>query len=551
MSSARCVKILSQSEMKSHILLCLLLSFCHPAMTQEQKLTKDAEQIMLKATRYMVENVSTNGGYLWYYLPDFSRQCGEMEAYKTMIWLQHPGTISMGHLFIDAYRATGNPYYYQAAEKAANALIWGQSNQGGWNYMIDFAGDRSLKKWYSTIGKNGWRLEEFQHYYGNSTFDDDVTSDAARFLLRIYLEKMDPAYKPVLDKAIDFILKSQYPNGGWPQRYPLRYDFNKQNHPDYTSYYTFNDDVIWENVHFLVQCYLTLGDERFLDPIYRGMNFYLISQDGCGAWGQQLDLNMQTAGARTYEPAAFMPSTTFTNAMLLLKFYQYTGDRKFLARVPDAIRWLEETRLPEHQTTDDGRTHPTFIDPQTNKPIYVHRRGSNVIFGEYYTNDNDQNLLSHYGGKCHISIELLKKEYERISNLSTEEATKDSPLRTSIFEGNGTPQSYYDLNRQQLMMPVNDEMVREVIEALDEQHRWLSKHAFISNPYVGDGTKQEQTDRYASTHVGDETDTSPYRDPSDQLYISTGEYIRNMKILINFITVSKSTGEQPKSVVWH
>jgi hypothetical protein len=52
--------------------------------------------------------------------------------------------------------------------------------------MIDFAGDRSLKEWYNTIGANGWRLEEFQHYYGNDTYDDDVTSDAARFLLRMY-----------------------------------------------------------------------------------------------------------------------------------------------------------------------------------------------------------------------------------------------------------------------------------------------------------------------------------------------------------------------------
>jgi hypothetical protein len=30
------------------------------------------------------------------------------------------------------------------------------------------------------------------------------------------------------------------------------------------------------------------------------------------------------------------------------------------------------------------------------------------------------------------------------------------------------------------------------------------------------------------------TDTSPYRDPSDLKYISTGEYIRNMNLLVNF-----------------
>ena len=129
------------------------------------------------------------------------------------------------------------------------------------------------------------------------------------------------------------ILKSQYAEGGWPQRYPLRSDFNKQGHPDYTSFYTFNDDVTWENVHFLIQCYETLGEERFLDPIRRGMDFYLFSQDGCGAWGQQLTLDMKTAGARTYEPTSLLPSTTCDNAMLLLKFYQLTGDTRYLARV--------------------------------------------------------------------------------------------------------------------------------------------------------------------------------------------------------------------------
>lgn len=533
------------------ILFILLLStFALQLKAQNSKLVAEAEQTMLKATQYMVEKVSANGGYVWYYLPDLSRQWGEMEAWKTMIWLQHPGTISMGHLFLDAYRATGNEYYYQAAQKAANAIIWGQSNEGGWNYMIDFAGDRSLKQWYNTIGKNGWRLEEFQHYYGNSTFDDDITSDAARFLLRMYLEKLDAAYKPALDKAIGFILKSQYPNGGWPQRYPLKYNFNKQGHPDYTSFYTFNDDVIWENTHFLIQCYLSLGEERFLDPIRRGMDFYVISQDGCGAWGQQLNLNMETAGARTYEPAAFLPSTTCENALLLLKFYQYTGERKFLAHVPDAIKWLEESKLPADQIEGE-RTHPTFVEVGTNKAIYVHRKGSNVKYGQYYIDYNDDHLLAHYYGKCRVQFDELKAEYKQLSALSPEEAVKDSPLKPGQFKGNGSPQTYFDLNRYNFPIEVSETMVREITGSLDEQNRWLSKHAMISHPYAGDGQKQEPTDEFASTNVGDETDTSPYRDPSDQEYISTGDYIRNMKMLINYIRSVKSPGGVKKSVEWH
>ena len=522
-----------------HITLC-----CNVAFAQNESLQQQAEQAMYKATEFMSDSVSTNGGYVWYYLPDLSRRWGEMEAYKTMVWVQDAGTVGVGHTLLDAYDVTHNEYYYQAAEKAADALIWGQSNEGGWNYIIDFAGDRSLKEWYNTIGKNGWRLEEFQHYYGNDTYDDDVTSDAARLLLRIYLEKLDPKFKPPLDKAINFVLKSQYPNGGWPQRYPLRYDFKKAGHPDYSSYYTFNDEVIWENVNFLIQCYMTLGEARFLDPIYRGMNFYMLSQTQSGGWAQQYDMNMKPAGARTYEPASLLPRTTFSNAMLLLKFYQYTGNKKFLARVPDAIKFLEKTRLPESMTNNGRFTHPTFVDPVSDKPIYVHRKGSNVKYGFYYVDSSDKNLLGHYGGKRSYDIGKLKEEYKRISALSPEEATKESPLMPRKFEHAGTPQSFYYLNRNvddENDSMVSEQRVRSIISALDSHNRWLVKHVMISNPYIGDGQNKEPTDQYASTYVGDNTDTSPYRDLSEQEYISTPAYINNMELLISYLKSIRKT----------
>src|SRR5215213_8490925 len=93
------------------ILVILLLG--NTAFAQKEDLAKQAEQTMLKATKFMVENVSYNGGFVWYYLPDMSRRWGEMEAYKTMVWTQDDGTVNMGHMFLDAYRATGNEYYYQ------------------------------------------------------------------------------------------------------------------------------------------------------------------------------------------------------------------------------------------------------------------------------------------------------------------------------------------------------------------------------------------------------------------------------------------------------
>ena len=511
------------------------------ARAQTQPLAKQAEDAMLKATRFMVEEVSTEGGYVWFYTTDLSRRWGEMEAYKSMIWIQDGGTVTAGHTLLDAYRVTGNEYFYESAAKAASALIKGQSKEGGWNYMIDFAGEASLKNWYNTIGKNGWRLEEFQHYYGNDTYDDDVTSDAARFLLKMYMQKKDIKYKQALDKAINFILRSQYPNGGWPQRYPLMSGFSKAGFPDYSSYYTFNDSVIWENINFLIQCYQVLGEERFLDPIRRGMDFYLLSQQPNGAWGQQYNMNMEPASARTYEPAALLPGTTAENCSLLLRFYQYTGDRKYLAHIPDAITWLEKVRLPEAMTSDGRYTHPLYVELKTDRALFVHRKGSNVKYGYYYSDYNDENHLAHMHGKRSVNIASLKDEFARVSALSPGLVTRNSPLKNKQPE-QSSPEFYFSLTRGwNNNISVTEERVKDIISSLDSKNRWLVKHVSISNPYIGDGQKMEPTNEYASTFVGDETDTSPFRDTSERTYISTPAYIRNMSLLTQYLSsVSKA-----------
>ena len=58
----------------------------------------EVAETMKRATRFMVEKLAYRGGYLWSYLPDRSRVWGEIEAYKTMVWVQPPGTATMGHL---------------------------------------------------------------------------------------------------------------------------------------------------------------------------------------------------------------------------------------------------------------------------------------------------------------------------------------------------------------------------------------------------------------------------------------------------------------------
>jgi hypothetical protein len=503
-----------------------------PAQNQIPPSRKDVEAQMRRATQFMVEKVAYRGGYLWNYLPDFSRRWGEMEARETMIWLQPPGTSSMGHEFLDAYHATGDEYYYRAAEQVAAALIFGQHPSGGWNYLIDFAGDRSLRDWYATVGRNAWRLEEFQHYYGNATFDDQVTTDAATFLLRLYVEKLDPRYKAPVDRAIAFVLDSQYPIGGWPQRFPLNHEFSKHNLADYSSYLTFNDDVAWENISFLILCYQVLGDQRLLDPITRGMSFFLVSQQGAPnpGWALQYTLDLKPAAARTYEPLALATHTTASNIDHLITFYELTGDTRYLARVPEAIDWLDKVRLQEPDA--GGRTHPTFIELQTNRPIYVHRRGSNIINGEYYVDYDPKRPIGHYGSTRKLDTAALRKRYDEARKVEVAALTRSSPLAAGagVVE---LPRFFAERYAPPKTQGLDDQ-VRGSLAALNSTGFWpaplpQTSHAF--NP----AAKVNASGDFASTYVGDETDTSPFTPTSKMETISTAEYLRNMNVLIQWL----------------
>jgi PelA/Pel-15E family pectate lyase len=483
-------------------------------------------ETMKRATTFMVETVSTNGGYVWTYLPDRSRRWGEMEATPSMIWIQPPGTASMGHLFLDAYHATKDDYYYASAEKVAGALIWAQHPSGGWNYMADFGGDRALRQWYDTIGKNGWRLEEFQHYWGNATFDDAGTAESAKFLLRLYLEKRDPKYRPALDKAIQFVVDSQYPIGAWPQRYPLQHEFAKNGKPDYTSYPTFNDDVAKENIDFLVMCYQTLGDPRLLDSITRGMNAFLVTQQGPpqAGWALQYTLDLKPSGARTYEPNSLVTHTTGTNIELLLNFHRLTGDNKFIARVGEALDWLDSVKLTgEAAALAGNRTHPTFVEIGTNKPLYVHRMGSNVVNGRYYVDESPKGTLAHYSAFRRVDVPGLRKRYLAQKAMTAVEAMKGSPLAP----GAGVlPLPPYFMAGQ-----ATDTAFAAIVGALNPDGYWPAPLGITSHPYKGPGGKAAAPGDFSQTHVGDETDTSPFPDPK-LTGISTDAYIRNMSALI-------------------
>jgi PelA/Pel-15E family pectate lyase len=490
---------------------------------------------MKRATVFMVDHVSHEGGYVWNYLPDFSRRWGEMEAYPTMIWIQPPGTPGMGSVFLDAYRATRDEYYYKAATRAADALIRVQHPAGGWNYVADLAGEESLRRWYDTIGRNGWRLEEFQHYYGNATFDDGTTTSAARFMMQLYLEKRDAKYGASLDRSIQFVLDAQYHSGGWPQRFPLMGGFSKDGHPDYTGFITFNDDVALGNLDFLIDCHQVLGEERLLDPLRRAMNCFVVTQQKSpqAGWAMQYTPDLEPAGARTYEPKALVTHTTVQNIAQLIRFYRLTGDTNFLTRIPEALAWLDSVKWGADQANVEG-THPTFVELGSNKPLFLHRKGSNARNGKYYTDDRPEMTIAHYSSSRKLAVEKLRDQYQAAL------ATPPNPADLLLNPRDGAtkrPRSARARDRDidgESGLSL-EEQVNRAINSLNKEGYWPSHLGFMSHPYRADEPLEKADDNYSTMYVGDKGDTSPYRIPETIPCISVSTYIRQMRTLIDYI----------------
>lgn len=499
-------------------LLILPLLFQGAAYGGDGPPKKDVQAAMKKAAQFMVEKVAYRGGYAWAVSDDLSRRWGEVPARETQIWVQSASPV-VGMALLDAYDVTRDPLYLEGARKDADALIFGQHQLGGWNYVIDFD-PKGLKRWYEQeASRFKWGYEEYRHYYGNATFDDGNTAAATRFLLRFYLTTLDAAYREPALKALNFILVAQYPNGAWPQRYPLRYDFSHDGFPDYTSYYTLNDGSAKSNVEVLVEAYERLGDERYLEAARRGVEFMMVVQgpEGQAAWAEQYDpKTMQPAAARTHEPAGFVIRESIQVVELLETFYLMTGDRRYLRPVPGCLAWFERVN---REALELKRAPARYYQLGTNLPVYVLRtdktnaegyglyrwstteaRGDG--YGLYRWNQDEPQL------RPVVDVAPLRKEYERLAALSPAQARAE-----------------YDGRHGGWFTPREDEppagrtvSVAEIIKAMDSRGAWVRDDVRVLTV-----VPQGMNPGTAETIRG----------------ISTGTFVRNLRILTDYVRTAK------------
>lgn len=392
----------------SAIFLALIIPTTLPAQT-----ASDVLAAMKKAATFYREDVATHGGYVYFYSVDLKRRFGEGTASEDQIWVQPPGTPTVGMAYVKAYEATQDQFYLDAATAAGEALAYGQLASGGWTNCIDFnpKGDRVAQyKNGKAKGKN------------NSSLDDDQTQSAIRFLMR--LDRAHNFENKIIHEAatsaLDALLAAQFPCGAFPQVWTGPNDrevtAKKASFPQYNwqtegrikNYWdmpTLNDGVVGTVAQVLIEAEEIYEDQRYRRALVRLGNFLVQAQmpEPQPAWAQQYNLDLQPIWARRFEPPAIAGRESQDAIDTLLTIYQQTGDTKYLKPIPPAVKYLEASLLP------DGRM-PRYYELETNKPLYMNRNGR-----DYFLTHDDTNLPDHYGWKSKPKLERLKQRYLQLT----------------------------------------------------------------------------------------------------------------------------------------
>jgi hypothetical protein len=393
----------------------------------QDDLRERARAALRKAVEFYRTRVATHGGYHFAYTDDLSYGRSEMSEGPTRVEVQREGTPLVGMAYLEAYQATQDPYYLEAAREVAQTFVRGQYCSGGWDYYIEFDPGKRAAFPYRADGKCASRSTNGRP----TTLDDNVTQAAVRLLMRTdrALDFKDTAIHGAARFALDSLVQAQYPNGAWPQRYsafPDAKDFpvRRASYPDawprtwpgtnYQSHYTFNDNSIVDAIDAMLEAARIYTDARYLRSAERGGDFILLAQmpDPQPGWAQQYDRDMHPAWARRFEPPSVTGGEARSIMRALILLYRETGNQKYLEPLPRALAYYRRSILPDTDSPSEARARACpgrtpcaarFYELRTNRPLYI-TKGTRVtaldqsaaIVDGYELSHSDASVITHY-----------------------------------------------------------------------------------------------------------------------------------------------------------
>ena len=282
------------------------------------------------------------------------------------------------------------PLWYQTDEAAriADQLLVYQKENGGFEKNVDMASMLTQKEKEELIAKRSDISE--------TTVDNRTTYPQVAYLGRVItaslLKSSPPAnlpkYKDAFNKGVDYLLSSQYDNGGFPQFYPFR--------KGYYSHITFNDDAMIGVLKVLRDIANNKDDYRFVDEERRSragqavakavpliLKLQVETRGGKTVWAAQYDENtLKPAAARKFEPVSLTAGESVNIVRFLM---QEKPTPEITVAIESAAAWYRKNKIDglrwerrdgQNAVIKDKGAPPIwarFYEIETMKPIFIGR----------------------------------------------------------------------------------------------------------------------------------------------------------------------------------
>jgi PelA/Pel-15E family pectate lyase len=334
------------------------------------------------------------------------------------------------------------PEWYAGAEalRVADNLLLYQRAVGGWPKNIEMAAPLSEKERAELLKLKGETGNE-----AAATIDNGATFTQSEYLARVYTAQKQERHREAFLKGLDYLLASQYENGGWPQYYPLR--------KGYYTHITYNDNAMVGVLELLRDVARRRPDYTFVDEarrlksekaVERGVECILKTQVKVNGkltvWGAQHDeVTLAPAPARKFEPVSLASRESVAVTRFLMGVEH--PDRRIVEAIESAVAWFNASQLSgirwiekadrsqpggfERTVVKDPQAPPLwarFYEIGTDRPIF---EGRDAVV-RYSVTEIEAERRNGYGWYTEEPSKLIDKDYpawqKRLKKLATEQS---------------------------------------------------------------------------------------------------------------------------------